>query len=141
MLNACSTVVVYILLNLRFFQPLSRFINWHFNRFIIISNYNGTQRRVLRMNLFVIHRPKSMKLQCFLIVFTSRLHLKIGLVANAMVNILQRNLRKKISDRIWVGGYKSRKKSALVIFSFHKRVNCITICLDSCNYYFAELIF
>lgn len=81
-------------LNLTFSLSTSRLINRHFDSFLIVCYYNGSQRTVLGMNLqnkivsqqkldkmfndikkqkyknlhlFVVNRPKTMKLQIFLI--------------------------------------------------------------------------
>lgn len=82
-------VIINVLLNLGLSFSCCRFIDWHFDIFIIVSDYNRPKGRIFSMDHLVIDCPETVKTQSFFIVFDNRFHLQIGLISNDVINALE----------------------------------------------------
>lgn len=89
MLHTGTTVVIDILLNLRFAQAISWLINRHLDVLIEVSDDDRPQRGVVRVDHLVVDGPESMEVQHLLIPGCGGLHLAIGLISDAVVHIPQ----------------------------------------------------
>lgn len=67
MLNAGSSVVVDVLLNLTASFSGRRFVDRHLDRLLVVRHDDRTQRRVIGMHELVVNRPETMKLQRLLV--------------------------------------------------------------------------
>jgi len=77
----------------------------------------------------VINRPKSVEVQHFLIPRSCSFHFTIGLVADAVVHILEAGNRQEfIEDFLHVVLFKAREEGAFVIDSLDKGVDGIAVC-------------
>ena len=56
-------VVVDVLLYLTAATPRCRFVDRHFDRLLVVGDDDRSERRVLRVHRFVVHRPEPMKHQ------------------------------------------------------------------------------
>jgi len=88
-LDTTSSVVFYVLLDLRLLLSIGRLIDRHFHRLFVVRHHNGSKGGVLRMDLGVVHRPESMELQDPLVPGGHALHLQIRLVAHHVINEVQ----------------------------------------------------
>lgn len=89
MLNASPSIIFDILGNLALFLAGCWFINGHFNGLLVVCHHDATERRIFRVNLFIIDGPKAMELQRLFVPLCGDFHLIIGLIANAMINEIQ----------------------------------------------------
>lgn len=89
MLDAGTAVVITKFLDLALAHAVGWLVDRHLDVLVEVSHDHRAQRRVVCVNLFVVNRPEAMEIQHLLVPTRSRLHLAIGLVANAMIYTLK----------------------------------------------------
>ena len=140
-LNTSSTVVIDILLDLRFPLSISRLINWHFHSLVKISDDNWSERRVLCVNNAIINWPESVEIKHLLIPLSNSLHLEIWLISNAMIYLKKLNRwHYSVKFFLQVMSFESWQEESFVINSLDESVNCIAICSNGSNNDWAILI-
>merc|ERR1719234_1998785 len=141
MLNPCASIVVDVLLDLRFLLPWSWFVDWHLDCFFVVCYNNATQGRVVRVHLLIINRPESMEKQVVLIPLCGILHGEIRLVANDVIDEV-----KSIGRQCWrenvlvVGNLIARQEESVVVLPFNKSMSCVAVRLHSGESHFPSFI-
>jgi len=72
-LYAGASIIVHKLLNLASTTSGRRLVDWHFDRFLVVSNYDRSQGGVFRVHSLVVHRPVTMEHQHPLVPAISRI--------------------------------------------------------------------
>lgn len=99
-LNAASTIIVDVLLNLTLLLALCRLIDWHLDDLIRRRHNHRLQCRVLGADILVVDGPEAVEAECLLVVFAHCIHLVPVLVTDAVVHSDKTYLRQKLVDGI-----------------------------------------
>jgi len=86
MLDSSTTVVIYVLLDLRLSFSEGRLIDRHLYILVKICHDYRSERRVLSMDHFVINRPESVEVEHLLVPLGNWFHFHIRLISYAMIN-------------------------------------------------------
>lgn len=85
------------------------------------------------MDHFVIHRPKSVKIEHLLIPGGNGLHFHIRLISNTVINKIKLNWSHYLVKLfLKMMRLKAREERTIVVDSLNECVNSVTIGLDTC---------
>lgn len=86
-LDASATVVLAVFLDLALFHAVSGLVDRHLDLLVEVGHDDGTQRRVLSVNHFVVNRPEAVEVEHLLVPSGDGLHFAVFLVPDAMVHV------------------------------------------------------
>lgn len=99
-LNATTTIIVDVLLNLTLLLALCGLIDRHLDNLVWRRHDHRLQRRVLGADILVVNGPEAVEAECLFVVFTHCVHFVPVLVTDAVVHSDKTDLWQKLVDRI-----------------------------------------
>merc|ERR1719507_1861994 len=102
------------------------------DRFFVVCNNDASQRRVVRVHLFIINGPESMEEKVVLMPLCGVLHGEVWLVTNNVVDEVKSVGRQGWRENVLVVGYLiAWQEESFVVLSFNKSMSCVPIGLHS----------
>jgi len=142
MLNSSTMIIVNILLNLRLLLSVSWLIDWHFDVFIVISNHNWFQRRILCMDYWIVNSPKPVPSKSFFVVSCYGFHLFNSLVSYNMINFLKFDWScdgvDGVLEMMWL---ETWQEYSFIAVSLNERMDGVSISFHLGDDNFSMLIF
>lgn len=127
-LDTGTAVVLAVLGDLGLLLSGSGLVDGHLDLLGGVGHDDGAESRVLGVDLGVIDGPEAVEAQLLLVHLAGLEHLTVGLVADAVVNVVQSNDGKELLEGILVAGEgESGHEETLVTVTLDESVLGITV--------------
>jgi hypothetical protein len=137
MLDARAAVKVDVFLNLALLFTLGRLVDGHLDHVVWRAHDDALERRVLGAYVLVVDAPEAVETEHLFVVFARAFHFIPVLVADAVVDCFEFDLRQILLERIGGCGFGTvtGEEDTSVVVLLDECVGCVAVCADGSEAY------